>query len=137
MKASIVRPGGMPVLENGIAGLRRKFVAVPCIFLGFGLYGVSAVLWLEVLSKLDFIVALLIGTRSPQSFRLMYYYDSVNTDSYTVWSSEERVPEFNNPQKSKIIKIDVLSPCSPKQLGLSDDEHSLGIALQELRIEPL
>ena len=49
--------GGMPVLEIGIAGLFRKCVAVPYIFVGFGLYGVSAILWLEVLSKLDISVA--------------------------------------------------------------------------------
>ncbi len=53
LKLAIVRSGGMPVLEIGIAGLFRKCVAVPYIFIGFGLYGVSAILWLEVLSKLD------------------------------------------------------------------------------------
>lgn len=57
MKLAIVKSGGMPVLEIGIVGLLRKFVAVPYIFLGFGLYGVSAILWLQVLSKLDFSVA--------------------------------------------------------------------------------
>jgi drug/metabolite transporter (DMT)-like permease len=57
LKLAIVRSGGMPVLEIGIAGLFRKCVAVPYIFVGFGLYGVSAILWLEVLSKLDLSVA--------------------------------------------------------------------------------
>jgi phosphoglycerol transferase len=52
-------------------------------------------------------------------------------------SSEERVFEFNNPQKSKIIKIDIPSPCSPKELGLSHDTRKLGMTLTELRIEPL
>jgi phosphoglycerol transferase len=52
-------------------------------------------------------------------------------------SPEERVLEFSNPKVSKIIKIDVPSPCSPKELGLSADGRSLGIALRELRIEPL
>ena len=49
----------------------------------------------------------------------------------------ERVLEFSNPKGSKIIKIDVPSPCSPKELGLSADERTLGIGLAELRIEPL
>jgi hypothetical protein len=52
-------------------------------------------------------------------------------------SPEDRVLEFNNPQRSNIIKIDVPSPCSPKKLGLSDDDRSLGVGLTELRIEPL
>jgi drug/metabolite transporter (DMT)-like permease len=57
LKLAIVRSGGMPVLEIGIAGLVRKFLAVPYIFLAFGLYGLSAVLWLQVLTKVDFSVA--------------------------------------------------------------------------------
>jgi drug/metabolite transporter (DMT)-like permease len=57
MKLAIVRSGGMPVLEIGIAGLIRKFMSVPYIFVSFGLYALSAVLWLEVLSKLDLSVA--------------------------------------------------------------------------------
>jgi phosphoglycerol transferase len=47
---------------------------------------------------------------------------------------EERVLEFSNPKGSKIITIDVPSPCSPKKLGMSDDTRSLGIALWELWI---
>ena len=57
MKLAIVRSGGMPVLEIGIAGLVRKFVSAPYILIAFALYGVSAILWLQVLSKLDFSVA--------------------------------------------------------------------------------
>ncbi len=57
LKLAVLRSGGMPVLEIGIAGLVRKFVAVPYIFIGFALYGVSAILWLDVLTKLDFSVA--------------------------------------------------------------------------------
>lgn len=56
-KLAIVQSGGMSVLEIGVGGLIRKCIQVPYIFLGFGLYAVSAVLWLEVLSKLDFSVA--------------------------------------------------------------------------------
>jgi hypothetical protein len=50
---------------------------------------------------------------------------------------EERVLEFSNPERSKIMKIDVPSPCSPKDLGRSDDKRSLGIGFTELRIEPM
>lgn len=57
MKLAIVRSGGMPVLDLGIGGLVRKCIEVPYIFLGFGAYGLSAVLWLEVLTELDFSVA--------------------------------------------------------------------------------
>ncbi len=52
-------------------------------------------------------------------------------------SRRRRVLEFSNPKGSKILKIDVPSPCSPKELGLSDDDRRLGIAFTELRIEPL
>jgi multidrug transporter EmrE-like cation transporter len=57
MKLAVLRSGGMPVLEIGISGLVRKFITVPYILVGFALYGVSSILWLEVLSKLDFSVA--------------------------------------------------------------------------------
>ena len=57
MKLAIVRAGGMPVLEIGVGGLARKCIEVPYIFLGFGAYGLSAILWLEVLTDLDFSVA--------------------------------------------------------------------------------
>jgi len=52
-------------------------------------------------------------------------------------SLEERVLEFSNPKRSKIIKIDVPSPCSPKESGLRPDDRRLGILLRALRIEPL
>jgi phosphoglycerol transferase len=52
-------------------------------------------------------------------------------------SNEEKVLEFNNPKRSKIIRIDIPSPVSPKGLGLSGDERRLGIGFVELRIEPL
>ncbi len=51
-------------------------------------------------------------------------------------SPEERVLEFSNPKRSRTIRIDVPSPISPKALGLSGDERSLGIAFTELRIAP-
>jgi len=50
---------------------------------------------------------------------------------------EEKVLEFNNPKKSKMIRIDIPSPTSPKELGLSSDERKLGIGFGELKITPL
>ncbi len=57
LKLAIVRSGGMSILEIGIGGLLRKFMETPYIVLGFALYGVSSILWLQVLSKLDISVA--------------------------------------------------------------------------------
>jgi len=57
MKLAIVRSGGIPVLEIGLGGVIHKCLEVPYILLGFGAYGISAILWLEVLSDLDFSVA--------------------------------------------------------------------------------
>lgn len=52
-------------------------------------------------------------------------------------SPEERVLEFNNPKKLKTIQIDIPSPASPKELGMSSDARKLGAGLTELRIVPL
>jgi phosphoglycerol transferase len=52
-------------------------------------------------------------------------------------SSEERVLKFNNPKRSRTITIDIPSPASPKELGLSSDERSVGIGFTKLSIAPL
>jgi drug/metabolite transporter (DMT)-like permease len=57
LKLAIVRSGGISILEIGVGGLIRKFMEVPYIVVGFALYGVSSILWLQVLSKLDISVA--------------------------------------------------------------------------------
>jgi phosphoglycerol transferase len=49
----------------------------------------------------------------------------------------ETVLEFSNPQKSRIIEIDIPSPISPKKLGLSVDERNLGIGFIKLSVIPL
>ena len=49
----------------------------------------------------------------------------------------KKVLEFSNPKRSRIMKIEIPSPTSPKVLGLSGDERSLGTAFVELRIAPL
>jgi drug/metabolite transporter (DMT)-like permease len=43
-------------LADGAAGLFKLF-QTPWVIVGFGLYGLSSVLWLDVLSKLDFSLA--------------------------------------------------------------------------------
>jgi drug/metabolite transporter (DMT)-like permease len=47
--------GGVSLAE-GVAGL-FKLLQTPWIIVGFVCYGVSAILWLDVLSKLDFSMA--------------------------------------------------------------------------------
>jgi phosphoglycerol transferase len=51
--------------------------------------------------------------------------------------NEEKVLEFNNPERSKIIRFNIPSPVSPKGLGVSGDTPRLGIGFVELRIEAL
>jgi drug/metabolite transporter (DMT)-like permease len=43
-------------LSDGPAGFLKLF-QTPWVIVGFGLYGLSAILWLDVLSKLDFSLA--------------------------------------------------------------------------------
>ena len=43
-------------LSDGLAGVFKLF-QTPWVIVGFFLYGVSAILWLDVLSKLDFSLA--------------------------------------------------------------------------------
>lgn len=43
-------------LSEGVAGIFRLF-HTPWVIVGFGLYGISALLWMDVLSKLDFSLA--------------------------------------------------------------------------------
>jgi multidrug transporter EmrE-like cation transporter len=57
LKLAVTKSGGISVLELGPIGLLQKFFSVPYIFVGFGLYAISGILWLQVLSKLDFSVA--------------------------------------------------------------------------------
>jgi phosphoglycerol transferase len=62
----------------------------------------------------------------------------VSSKSFTLGASlEERVLEFINLQRSKTIKIDIPSPISPKELGVSGDERIIGIKFVEMRIVAL
>jgi phosphoglycerol transferase len=49
---------------------------------------------------------------------------------------EERELPFDNPQRSRIIKIDIPAPVSPKELGQSTDGRTLGIGFKKLWIVP-
>ena len=55
MKAGLNQIGGF-TLADGLAGL-SKLVRTPWIIVGFACYGLSSILWLDVLSKLDFSLA--------------------------------------------------------------------------------
>ena len=58
LKVGLMRIGGTNFLGGG--GLWQnalKLFQTPYIILGFVVYGISAILWLDVLSKLDFSVA--------------------------------------------------------------------------------
>jgi phosphoglycerol transferase len=52
-------------------------------------------------------------------------------------SFEMKTFEMINPTRSNVLTIDVPSPISPQELGLSSDARSLGIGLIEVRIAPL
>ena len=55
LKIGLNHIGGVS-LADGVAGLSRLF-RTPWIIVGFACYGLSSVLWLDVLSKLDFSLA--------------------------------------------------------------------------------
>lgn len=55
MKAGLNQIGGF-ALADGLAGL-PKLLRTPWIIVGFACYGLSSILWLDVLSKLDFTLA--------------------------------------------------------------------------------
>jgi phosphoglycerol transferase len=51
-------------------------------------------------------------------------------------SPETRELKLCNPNQSRIMKIEIPSPISPKQLGIGDDDRILGIGLVKLKIVP-
>ena len=55
LKAGLNHIGGVN-LADGVAGL-SKLLRTPWIVVGFACYGLSSILWLDVLSKLDFSLA--------------------------------------------------------------------------------
>jgi len=106
----------------------------------WGTWSSSDVVTLEFSKPLPekFTVHLVAHAFGPNVGKEFVAHIGDNAIKFTLGASpEERVLEFSNPKRSKIIKIDVPSPCSAKELGLGSDERRLGIALTELRIEPL
>jgi drug/metabolite transporter (DMT)-like permease len=57
LKVGLLRIGGTSFLSGPLLQNVAKLFATPYIVLGFVVYGVSAILWLDVLSRLDFSVA--------------------------------------------------------------------------------
>ena len=55
LKAGLNQMGGFK-LADGLTGL-SKLLRTPWIIVGFACYGLSSILWLDVLSKLDFSLA--------------------------------------------------------------------------------
>jgi len=86
-----------------------------------------------------FTVSLLASAFGPNAGKefVVHVGDGVGRFELGSASREEKVLQFDNPAESSTMKIDVPSPTSPKELGLSGDTRSLGIALVELRISPL
>jgi drug/metabolite transporter (DMT)-like permease len=57
LKVGLLRIGGTSFLSGPLLQNVAKLFTTPYIVLGFVVYGISAVLWLDVLSRLDFSVA--------------------------------------------------------------------------------
>ena len=57
LKYGLVQVGGVNFVGGGVGSNLRKMFSTPYILLGFAFYGVSSLLWLGVLSKLDLSVA--------------------------------------------------------------------------------
>ncbi len=53
LKYGLMRAGGVSFASGNIAHGLRVILTSPYLILGFAAYGVSALLWLDVLSKLD------------------------------------------------------------------------------------
>ncbi|UCC85578.1 MAG: EamA family transporter [Anaerolineales bacterium] len=57
LKVGLNDIGGVSLFDGDPLGSLLRLFRTPWIILGFACYGVSAVLWLDVLSKLDFSMA--------------------------------------------------------------------------------
>ncbi len=57
LKVGLLRIGGTNFMSGPLVQNVGKLLSTPYIVLGFAVYGVSAILWLDVLSRLDFSVA--------------------------------------------------------------------------------
>lgn len=57
LKIGLLKIGGTSFLSGPLLDNVAKLFSTPYILLGFMVYGISAVLWLDVLSRLDFSMA--------------------------------------------------------------------------------
>lgn len=57
LKMGLLRVGGTSFLSGPLIQNVAKLFSTPYIVLGFVVYGVSAILWLDVLSRLEFSMA--------------------------------------------------------------------------------
>jgi drug/metabolite transporter (DMT)-like permease len=57
LKVGLNEIGGVSLFDGNPVGSLLGLLRTPWIILGFFCYGVSAILWLDVLSKLDFSLA--------------------------------------------------------------------------------
>jgi drug/metabolite transporter (DMT)-like permease len=57
LKVGLNDIGGVSLFDGDPLGSLLRLFRTPWIILGFACYGISAVLWLDVLSKLDFSMA--------------------------------------------------------------------------------
>ena len=57
LKVGLNDIGGVSLFDGNLLGSLLGLFRTPWIILGFVFYGVSAILWLDVLSKLDFSMA--------------------------------------------------------------------------------
>jgi drug/metabolite transporter (DMT)-like permease len=57
LKVGLLRIGGTSFMSGPLLQNVGKLFSTPYIVFGFAVYGVSAILWLDVLSRLDFSVA--------------------------------------------------------------------------------
>ena len=106
----------------------------------WGTWSSSDVVTLEFTTPLPehFMMYLLAGAFGTNIGKEFVARVGDNAIRFTLGASpEEKVIDFSNLKRSRIIKIDVPSPISPKELGISGDERRLGIAFVKLRIEPL
>jgi hypothetical protein len=84
-----------------------------------------------------FTIYLIAGTLGPNVNKEFSAHIGGSTVKFNLEElRKERMLEFDNPNKATTIKIDIPSPISPKELGISDDPRKLGIIFTELRIVP-
>ena len=74
LKVGLNEIGGVSLFDGNPVGSLLGLLRTPWIILGFFCYGVSAILWLDVLSKLDFSFAFL----SNQNVSMLSGYNTSN-----------------------------------------------------------